>query len=295
MVDFRQTLTEKGWRRHSIIGRDNPAFNAILKKLPEIITSQITGNTVIILTTYDCGIVHHSLDAEPWVQMILANPKNKDNNFANGKNVRKLHFDIEKNGESINFETNACLIYQVEREVLLNYEPSTDYFVDSKSSQCINIWIAERFRQDTFPDLFNELIRPAGRNLKKFYKKYNDFLSSVYIKLDDSDAGYNISLILALLDGKKREFHQFVRNNQNKPDLSLAKIETLVANEISSAFKDSVVFTVDKSMENQKAIEIKTESNITLKQVRDYSLFSPYHLSDNDSPLPVDVLPDTKS
>lgn len=254
-------------------------------------------DAIAIFITYDCAIVHHDFDVEPWVQLLIARPVEFDKNFANGKGERKLHFYVSKDGHNVSYETTAAGIGQVHREVLLKTIPDPIFIVDSDTRFHITTWITERFQRSTWPDAFNRSIRPREKALKEFYKRNKQFISALYLRLDDYNekrAGeqYSANILIAIDDSKHRDLLAELRNKH--PHIDSRDFETLLSKlaiELRTALGDKVVIVDEPGVVG--GIPVESESNITIGQIKSFQRFSPYYLSDlaNQDPFPLDVAP----
>ena len=295
----REQLLEKGWRRHSVISPSHDAITALLPYLPEVVIgiASVEG-AVILISTYDCAVVNPCFSGEPWVQLLVAFPADYQKKFSKGRDPRRLHFLIGRDGNSACYETNASCICQVKRDLLLEIEPDLPYLVSDSDKYDLKNWLAERFRQDTWPDAFNFALKPAEKKLKKFWVRYNDFISGMYIKLNTydelEDGRYSVSIIVAIESGKQRKLISKVREvDKNMRDKSIDEVMARIENEVLNAFGNTVSIDEDRTKLHGKAIEIIDENVLSVHQLRHFPRFSPYSLSefDSDAPPPVDLVP----
>jgi len=114
----------------------------------------------------------------------VAFPAEYKKRFSKGRDPRRLHFDIHIKGDNQNYETNASCVCQVPREVLLEIKPDFSYDIGEPSKYDLKNWLAERYRQSTWPDAFNNALRPAEKRLKRFWGRYRDYISGMYIQLN---------------------------------------------------------------------------------------------------------------
>ncbi len=294
----REELLAKGWRRHSVISKSKNKFDRLLKLFPENLNVMASKeDAIILLSTYDCAVVSPCFETEPWIQILVAIPVDYKKELSCGRNPRRLHFKIHKNEKELSYETNASGIYQLDRKILCDLQPDLIYKVNNENQFHLKNWLAERYKQNTWPDSFNSSLKPAERKLKKFWKKYNDYVSSAYIKLDTYDEienkKYEISVIIALEDKKKRVLVNYLRNeNKGLEGANIEKVLSQLENEVINAFGNTVIFTKDKTRAHKKAVVVLEESNITISLLKIFYRFSPYSLSNlsSDDPLPIDIL-----
>ncbi len=297
MGDNRTLLLAKGWCRHAFIADDG--IELLLPYLPDQLHSLFKISSVqILLATYDCAIVHESFDDEPWMQLLLAIPIDYDKQFANGRNSRKIHFHIDVEGSLIAYEINAAGICQVDRKLLIDLNRNENTSITPEVAFDLRNWLAERFRQDAWPDSFNRAVSPANKRLKKFWGRYNDYISGLYIKLNTFDeittGKYKASIIVCLETEKVRPLVQALREKDQKlQGKELPEVFNKIVNEIRVAFGETIDYEEDSTSYSGYAIEVMAENSITLEQLRKFPRYSPYSLSlfEGGAPLPVEMIP----
>ena len=119
------------------------------------------------------------------------------------------------------------------------------------------------------------------------------------IKLDTYEelvgAKYTAAIIVAIEEGKERALVTKMReNNKQLKDKSVDEVKNHLANEVLTVFGDS--FDVENDPTNQhhgKAVSIAGEDQVTMHQLRTFSRFSPYSLSEfgAEAPPPVEMTP----
>ena len=294
----RDVLLANGWRRHSIISEEDDAYEALLEMLPTSQRQIATSNSAIaILATYDCAIVNPNLTAEPWLHILLAYKTEPKKQFFNGRDPRCIHFQVENSGTTEYFETNAACIAQLDREPIVGFKNNNVSHLTEASKFDLMNWLSERFKLVTWPDNFNDAIKPAGKRLKAFWKRYNDYISSMYLHLNTYEevekSQYAISIIVTLENGKQRQFLKKVREQSKQlANCSIDEAKIHVENEIANIFSKLITINEDPTAQSNLAIKIIEEKSITLHQLRKFSRFSPYSLSEfgDEAPIPIDML-----
>ena len=251
-----------------------------------------------MLATYDCAVVSDSFDDEPWVQILIALPVEYNKQFANGRNSRRIHFYADLNGDSKAYEVNAKSICQIERELLLDLNREEGVSLSPENIFDLKNWLSERFRQDAWPDAFNKSLAPANKRLKSFWKRYRDFITGLYIKLntfEEIETGkYCASIIVSVEAGKMRSLIRHLREKDSSlVDKELDAVKNKVVAEIKTAFGNTIDYAKDPTSFSGEAIEVLSEESITLDQVRNFPRYSPYSLSlyEGESSLPVEMIP----
>lgn len=256
--DVRLERLEAGWKRGAFVRlSENPA---LLDELPKKMVSFIANkkNAMVIPVLYDCALIEDSFEKEPWAQVLICwEIEACQGNFAHAKNPRTLHTKVIKEHESISVEFTAMSFSQVDREVLLSC--STDNSLSwepGKLAQLLD-WVAERFRQPTFPDSFNNRLRPVERRLDNEWKSeiFREFCAGVYFKLSSYDELpepeiYHLDVIIAVPESIKGEEYALfdAKHSQNmiqsiKTKLSPAtgikvgKVEVLSESEFTKAIE----------------------------------------------------------
>jgi len=295
----REQLLGKGWRRHSIISDEDGSLNKVIAHLPEKIQQKASADgAIILISTYDCAVVNHCFDTEPWVQLLIAFPVDYAKKYSKGRDPRRLHFSITHAGQEKHFETNASCICQCAREILLDVDPDENYQLSDIDKYDLKTWVAERFRQDTWPDALNRALKPAEGRLKRFYRRYNEYASGMYLRLNTYEElegkKYSASVILALESGKQRALIKKLKtNNPQLNGKTIDEVMSHLANEVLTSFGDTIIIDSDPTNNSGKAIEIMEESNISVQQLREFACLSPHSLSDfnADEPPPIETVP----
>ncbi|EMK6669094.1 hypothetical protein V9J75_002576 [Vibrio fluvialis] len=294
----REELLAKGWGRHSCILVDDSIIEWLTPMLPKSVQELCVNGNLLIISLYDCAVINPCFASEPWVNVLIAKKiEGLDKQFKNGRNERKLHFSVTKNGHDEAFEVNASSIIQFERSKLLELDRHQDYLIGDNSSFSLKQWLAERFRRDVWPDAFNRSIKNAERRLKKFYERRNGHLSGVYLKLDSweekpTGEKYEVCGIIVIEDKMLRPLRRAVKQSQQGlADASNDDIDNVIRNEFKVALGDTVNWTEDRTLSIGIALDLKTEDQVTLSHQRQFRRLNPYTLSDEnpDAPMPAEM------
>lgn len=295
----REQLISSGWRRHSVISPTHGSLSTAKANLPQKIQEKLAiPGSILLVATYDCAVVFGCFEDEPWVQLLIATPVVYNKQFASGRDSRRIHIKIGHKDEETAYEVNASGICQIDRALLCQIQPDFDYQLSDTCKYDLKHWLAERFRQDTWPDAFNNAIRPARNRLKSFFGRYNKFLSGIYLRLNTYEelinCKYEACAILLIESSKYRAFIKHLRDSHiQNAKKSIDELMIQVINELLVAFGNTIGFTPDPTTVLKVAVEVVDESMITVHQQRTYYRFSPYSLSefDMDAPLPVEMTP----
>lgn len=186
-ADIRQNWIDAGWKRGAFI--EVKKFPLLIQELPSKLQAICESNELVYLIPilYDCALLELSFDKEPWAQAILGVGCSGDGNFKYGKNPRKLHLPIKIDENENYLEFSSLGFVQVDREQILRLTtPSDGISWINNSQELLLDWVADRYRQSTFPDSFNTRIMSKDKQLKKLWKTDNfiHYCSGVYINLD---------------------------------------------------------------------------------------------------------------
>ncbi len=132
----------------------------------------------LIIITHDCDIVQPSLEAEPYVEFLIAKPMREDQKngvLFRGRNVRRLQFVLKEGGASKLYEISAHDRFRIDRKELENQEPDTSTTLNLQTIGTIASWYAKRYKRSSFPTAFNSRIPDrTWKKIKKVLQKDGD-------------------------------------------------------------------------------------------------------------------------
>ena len=135
-------LLKSGWRQGTVVPHD---------LLPDgTLPESVTASGKLIVLSHDCDLVNESYEAEPYVELLVAVPKElKDRNgvLFNGKNPRKLQFLAQENGEQRLYEIDVHAKYRVERKILEKGENDASIIILERDVATIAKWASRRYRR----------------------------------------------------------------------------------------------------------------------------------------------------
>lgn len=273
---IRSTLDSMGWRRGTII---DPEENACIL---EAVSSRHKGliqqnNALLLITLYDCALIHDSFEAEPCVEYVLISRiEDVENQYAKGKNSRVFHGKATQGTEDISFKIVAGNNGSFDRRLLLGLSPSEKYKTSTKEQVLVNKWLTNRICQPTYPDSFNNRI--INKKKEKFFKKYSSRISAFYIQISPPDRDlpegtlYLVSIIAS------------VEVDTDLRTLKQDKIDEEMRSDLLKFLNESKGIKVE-------SFEVMAESQIRLSQLRDHSIWADEYFSyktDPEGPLPVE-------
>ncbi|MDV7025546.1 hypothetical protein R4P48_23145 [Atlantibacter subterranea] len=281
----REELIEAGWARGAFV--ELHAYPAILDELPKKLRDFCVSQETVFLipVLYDCALIDLRFDKEPWVQVVIGSVCDENPSYRHARNPRLLHLPIgcKSDGNLKCIEISALGFAQIDREfLLLNSVPSSEYQWSEASLECLLNWIAERYRQATFPDSFNKKVEQKQKLLKKAWKSqpFVEYCSGVHIRIFPDvelpeQEEYDVDILLTIPSiYKKRELAEIVRDS-------------------APAMKE-IIRNIFNSIVGVKNVRVETipENQFTKEQERMYKKYSLEYYSfssDNvDAVLPAD-------
>jgi hypothetical protein len=185
------------WRQGSIIGRD--LIQRATDALP--VSRPIPEDSLFILISQDCDIVHKRYDVEPFVEFLVATrieATGKNKGLQWGKHPRRFQFSITQRGSESLLEIDINDRYRAPRQILLSGLP--EQRLDATLTEAIGRWVAKRYTRAAFPDEFNRRTDAARDSLADLFKKQGDLILSIHIRIEPEDTelpdaeDYRISL-----------------------------------------------------------------------------------------------------
>jgi len=167
-----------------------------------------------IVVTQSCDLTHPSIEAEPYVELIVghmterANDQERRGNFTHAKSSRLLCLEAHSNHrDSKWFEFSCHDRVQIDRSELANKQPHPDQFLLDGDIETLAIWLSQRYRRAALPDDFNKLVPPSDKKIKKEQKRLSPHISSIYFNLIpdrdlEADERYQINLVATIPEDK---------------------------------------------------------------------------------------------
>ncbi|MBL1458857.1 MAG: hypothetical protein COA34_013535 [Methylophaga sp.] len=249
----RDLLKSKGWRFASCF---NDGVAALLCE--RIQGDHRIDNCFYINVTQDCSIINPNIDAEPFIEYLTAIPIPKENGmFINARNIRKLHIEIDVNGQVGWYELNMGLRGFISRENIDGCDPSLGIKLTPESERILKRWLANRYIAQTFPDDFNAKINHLLKNSK-----------APLVKIFDSDIGRACHSILISLDPNDRDLEK----GESYDVVLVLLFSEAKAKEIGFDAMDFLANEVEKTLINidgigPVSVNSLSESSITFEQV----------------------------
>lgn len=204
--DVITTLRSQGWCQGVVIDKST-LFEIYDDEVVALRTDLVPSNfNCAIVLSQDCDIVHHSLENEPEVELVLCNRSSSqaDGNLRHGKNPRQLHLEYEDGRIAVEIRDRVW----VPKQSLAKFEP--DDTLDDESTDTLIRWVARRYLREAFPDAFNNRLRSIQKKLSKLSKKASAGpVSGLFIEIEpfaelDAAEPYEVRFIVAFKQSSKR-------------------------------------------------------------------------------------------
>lgn len=277
----RDDWLQAGWKRGAFIDLKSQANSQLFDLLPDNVKAAVEEQRAayLIPVLNDCALVHGSFESEPYVQVTLCYPCEKNKAFCNLKQPRTYHFPLIINGEEHYFECLSKLFLTIDRELLLKHTPDEKLVWPEFGLDKLLNWLADRFRQPTFPDEWNRRLHAKQGRFSSLWKSEKfGFCSGVYISISpfneiSPDDYYDVKVfILAPEEFEGKSYRLF--NKEDAPEI-VSRLKTIL---------DSIPKL------NVKAVDTISEDAFTKSMERHYKRWSLeyYSYSRDGSAFPVE-------
>jgi hypothetical protein len=223
---------------------------------------QPAADSLCIVLTQDCDIVHNNVAEEPFIECILCHSiRTVDGNKLNGKNPRVLHI----HNDTQNFEIYIHDRFLIEKEKLAEQKlVKCTAALSADTVKILKKWIARRYTRSAFPDAFNNRLKQSKKFQKIAAKEISEHVSHVFFEVEDRELpgteNYRLNVII-VVDAEE---------NTNRTTIEAAYDEALNVEGI-----DTNIF-------------IHTEEEVTLADLRTYKRWDQkdsYSLSGHAAPI----------
>ncbi len=143
-----------------------------------------------IVVSQSCDLLFPDLDAEPLAEIVVAKPLAEgvelDGNFTFAKNARRLHLEIDIDGQDVAHELLIRNRFSIPRALLKEFPPDLQRTLPESEIETAVRWVIARYERTAFPDQFNSRVERADRKIKAIVKKMPE-VSDIYISLSSWD------------------------------------------------------------------------------------------------------------
>lgn len=199
----RDTLKEAGW------GFGKCFTNLTASPLTEQIHNNKHDGDAFIAITHACSIIAPLLTSEPYVEYLALTRLEKSNGaFINARHIRKLHLEIEVDGNPTWYEASMAKRGFIARDNLEQCRTDNQFELSANSLAILKRWLANRYISQTFPDMFNRLTSHLVKDskaplIKVFSSEVGKACHSIFIDLSPIDRdladGESYQTVIALL------------------------------------------------------------------------------------------------
>lgn len=203
----RDVIKGNGWALGKIFS------NKSASSICSLIREEHKGdNCIFIAVTHDCSVIIPSLINEPFLEYLAVKQIDKENGqFTNARNIRRLHLEIEQNGEVAWYEATMAMRGFVCREKIVECLTDDRYSLTTESLNILKRWLANRYISQTFPDRFNQLTNSLVKGsksplIKAFNTNVGKACHSIFISLTPDnrdlieDESYGVVIALLFRD-----------------------------------------------------------------------------------------------
>jgi len=282
--DIAEQIRAHGWKQGCLISPENTS--KIIEATIDFFDKDTSTDTWLVVITQDCDLVR-KIDHEPYVELLaLQKLSGNPNNPMRGHSARKLHLvlDGESGTGTVWFECNIHDRFRIKKESLLKTDCDPALAFSENELRLLRHWLARRYARAAFPDHFENYLKSTSGTVKKLFKSAPArLISTVYIAIDNEDAGYDedyyIHVILTslaedLADPEKRDQiddfeERFIRVFSNRPHICFAL----------------------ENPDDQESYDVRviSEEDVTLSMLRRYKRFdADYRSVDDDTLSPPD-------
>lgn len=264
MAWSRDTL----WRQGSVLSQGD---------FQRVDLTETSDAGLAIAISHDCDIANDNLSAEPYVEFILGRIREKaDGNCTYGKNPRKLHLEYTNAGKPVFIELIASEKRQVSKDLLESVHPDHTYEI-AGSLQILQSWLAARYRRHALPNSLVERLRPVFIFIEKEGKKNSSGILSFRLSYDPQEElspnePYELWLSIVYVTDKEE----------------YCSMAEEIAQKLNAKFPDLLNETKDNGPVDLRQCEAVSETEFTLRDMRDTVEYHAEHLSyRSDPPGPI--------
>ena len=140
-----------------------------------------------MVIAHDCDLANDSLEAEPYVEVIVGRPVAAANgNFSWGKAPRTLHYPVQCEGAPATVELVATEKVTLRKTELASFEPDPRFSLDGPTLAVLRSWLSARYDRAAFADEFVTRMREtkADAKLAKALEAHGKNVSFTYFDVD---------------------------------------------------------------------------------------------------------------
>ncbi|MBI1751430.1 MAG: hypothetical protein HY014_17650 [Acidobacteria bacterium] len=195
-----------GWIQGAVLRVEDASlvYDAASDAKPSVSNSE---QDRLLVLTQDCDLVHHSLEEEPWVEVVPLRPirtfeKDKHNGLLHGKSPRRLVFRIPNSAPEW-WQIEVKDRFRFPRQALLGRTPDPDRSLPVSLAKEIARWVSRKYTRAAFADEFNYRLETQKKGLERLWKSDSaTAISGIFIQGAReelaADETYQIKVLLAI-------------------------------------------------------------------------------------------------
>ncbi len=179
-VGLKQWTRETVWRKGHVLTPQAAAHFGLTNAVD-------AASTCVVLISHDCDLANDNLDVEPYVELVVGRTVEKPNgSFTWAKAPRTLHYESERQGQSVHIELVATCKQHVRKTDLAQFKPDFAHVLSGKMLAVLRSWLASRYHRAAFPDAFVERMKQTkvDEKLAKVLDARGKDISFIYFNLD---------------------------------------------------------------------------------------------------------------
>jgi hypothetical protein len=151
-----------------------------------ILNNTAPATQVPILISHDCDITEDNLEAEPYVEFILAETVDgADPNRTHAKSPHLLHLPILLAGDSATLQFEANKKGRIRKDVLPGC-PDDRITLPEESIKILRAWLASRYRRAALPDALTHHLSAIRETLQELGRKSPHAIIGFYVSYEPS-------------------------------------------------------------------------------------------------------------
>ncbi|WP_052128805.1 hypothetical protein [Neosynechococcus sphagnicola] len=251
------------WRQGSVLAQ---------KDFQSVGLTNALDTELAIAISHDCDIANDNLDTEPVVEFIFSRILGEHNgNYTHGKNPRILHLDYIHNGQTVWIELIASRRVIVQKNSLEAIQPDQTYSLITR--QTLQSWLAVRYRRIALPNSLVERLCYVSNYIEREGKRNSSGILSFRLSYEPQDE---------LLPEEPYELWLSIVYVTDKAEY--AAIAADIAQNLKTEFPNLLEKTKDSGTVDLRKCEAVSETEFTLRDMRDTVEYNLEHLSYRTEP-----------
>lgn len=187
-ASLRDHLENSGWRQGSVVP-STPTIVQELQILPFAEFDHLPECHWLLIASQDCDVVCDSLDVEPAVEVLIAEPIERMRTaYRDGRHPRELHLMLTgPSGEEQAVRVHVRNRAMFRRTLLADQAPEDGYSVATQYIEQISGLLAGRYSRIAYPTAFDARTQRARQQLAKVLDRYSEQVVDIYFTVVPAD------------------------------------------------------------------------------------------------------------